>query len=533
MRQHVGAKLSKFILFNDEWGAKEGSEQEKVIFYHLWDSVVSGNESSCGSSLLVDLEESSISSSLSFELSDAAFSHVLKDVGFAEAMIQFVNNFGDEHLSAVHGCKVRLVFEQVEPHYWMCCVLQVPRTVSSSPENGADSNQLIEYHEHELNDHHIRLILRQVHDTFCLFNGSFTNLWTACDRSLAAFRARCAQSLHWFVNTIQLFSINLMHLLGAISYLPLDKILFLEAQCLVQQVLFVHPRCRHALLLYNDQIVYSSMPLHSTAQLYRYLVSIVLPEVTSQEMSETFRSRNAARTCFVKSTEPVHLSLDPDDDLDSSAGRTLKVCLMSIYRANNGGTVVLLLEPTESQANDARNAPSNGSTSKSLVEDAQLQHILDRLHAQMALKLPEISAKLGEQSVRLSVSLEPTSNSAPTHLNAESASDQLKYAYFNANNLAYKSNCGLNGQFDHRKLIECEFVHLILDIEHDLRTQMHLPDNLIELVAKSTNDCWLIVNESDARTLYTFLNNKNANLVEAYESSQTNMSKRLKNILFV
>lgn len=532
MRQHVGARLTKFILFNNTWGTKEGSEPDKVIFYHLWDAIGNSlSESSSNQSPDTFDASTTLPSNvnLSFDINDYGFEHVLKDVGFTEAMIQFVQNFGTEQLGAVHGCKVRLVFEPVEPDFWMCCVLQVPRTVSSSGnETGPDANQLIEYHEHELNDHHIRLVMRQVYDTFCLFNGTLTKLWDNCNRQLTTFRSRCAASLSWFMNTIQLFSINLMHLLGGISYLPLDRILFLEAQCLVQQILFVHSRIQHAFLLYNDQIVFSSLPLHATAHLYRYLVSIVLPEVTSQEMSETFRSRNAPRTCFVKKAEPVFLRLSMNS---SNVAEELQLCLMSIYRANNGGTVVLLMDPLDLQAQNAAKTISSGSTIVNL-EDMQLQHILDRLHTQMALRLPEISAKLGEQSVRLSGSLESSVNVASSS-NMESGSEQLKYAYFNGNNLAYKSNCGLNGQFDHRKLIECEFVHLILDVEHDLRNQLSMPDNLIELVAKSTNDCWLIVNESDSRTLYTFLNNKNANLVEAYESSQTHMSKRLKNILFV
>ena len=452
MRQHQGPKLFRFVLFNDSWGLQEGTESEKVIYYDIWDqqprSSTDFGVSTSDSNLLNQINPSS-PSTVTFDPSDQTFGQVLKDVGFAEAMIKFVTNFGeDEQLSSVHGCRVRLVMEQIEPHFWICCTLLVPKTITAAlNDNQPEENHqhLIEYHEDELNDHYVRLLISQIHETFCLFNGSLQDLWRSCDHRLNLLRSQCSRFFQWFLATIQLFSINLLHLWGGMSYLPIDNLVFLEAQCFVQQTLAVHSQCRNAFFLYNDQLVFSSLSLKATAQLYRYLISILLPEVTSEEMSETFRSRDSARTRFVRAIQMVHL---PHEEpalnlLSDKSGRdreAKKHCskydrqLMAVYRSNNGGTVVLLLEPDTGDDSSWVCSDQTIKSNKDYSKDETLQHVLERLHTYMASRLPDLVSKMAENSIRLMVSLDSNLNCGPNSSTSsllggsaaqESSNDQL------------------------------------------------------------------------------------------------------------
>jgi len=149
----------------------------------------------------------------------------------------------------------------------------------------------------------------------------------------------------------------------------------------------------------------------------------------------------------------------------------------------------------------------------------------------MSEKLPDLAQKLGDVSTKFA---ESTSISNYSNHDQHQV-DMFRFVYYNGSNSAFKSNSLSKGIFDSRKLNESEFVKLIIDLNSDLKTCLNNEGgkNLVEIIAKTTNESWLIVHECDARTLFSLLNHKNANLIEAAETVYSHVSKQFKNILFI
>ncbi|RWS07952.1 vacuolar fusion protein CCZ1-like protein [Dinothrombium tinctorium] len=491
IKQRFSAKIVRFIVFNDKWGPKEGEEIQKLIYFQT-------NEAKKGEK---DERFAEMNGDLNLDCSKPEIQTIINDIGLCECVVRFVKNFGEnEEVKSVHGSKVRLVLEEVEPDFWMCLSLSVPRSVIKTTLNKDDQieQQIIEYHDEELNDYFVKLLIKQIYETFFLLNGSLREIWKQKLESLHALRQVCSQFFGWFLPSIKAFSVNLIELFGAIQYLPLDNITFLEAQSFVNHVMFCDPLCEHIMFLYNEQLISSSLDLKNTRVIYRYLVSVIIPEAASEEMSESFRTRTKRKTRYVKTGVRIHLF------------GVKKSLLMNIYRSVHGTTVVLFF--------------SDKDTSTSVA--------LSKCDLFMSSRLHDLSTKLGEVSVRV--------NSQEQQLSYSSHQDPLqpdffKFAYFNGSNSAFKSNSGSGGILDHRKISDSEFVKLIIDIESDLRTVLSLKDasNVIEIVAKTTNESWLVVHQSDARTIFSLLNHKNANLVEASEAVALHMAKQFSNILFI
>ena len=75
MKPKVQQKILKFILFNTDWGKREGDEHEKIIYYESFN-------------------KSSGRSSDTYSLSNASFKSAINDVGLCEALIKFPKSFG-------------------------------------------------------------------------------------------------------------------------------------------------------------------------------------------------------------------------------------------------------------------------------------------------------------------------------------------------------------------------------------------------------------------------------------------------------
>lgn len=403
-------------------------------------------------------------------------------------------------LQSVHGSKVRLVMKELEKSYWLTISLVLPRTVTKAnivKEANQDS-QIFEYHDDELNDFFIKLIIEQIYETYFLFNGSLSSQWEKNNYSLDNLRNVCSSFFDWYLPSLKLTTINLIELFGAIQYLPLDHLTYITAQSFINHTLASDSHCKHVLFFYNDQLITSSLDLRNTRIIYRYLVYTLIPEIAAEEMSESIRSKMHKKCRFVRKCVPIFC-------LHSN-----NTYFMNIYRSINRASVVLLFDS---------------------VSQYDLDDSLNKCDTYMSEKLPDLAQKLGEVSTKFA---ESTSISNYSNHDQHQV-DMFRFVYYNGSNSAFKSNSLSKGIFDSRKLNESEFVKLIIDLNSDLKTCLNNEGgkNLVEIIAKTTNESWLIVHECDARTLFSLLNHKNANLIEAAETVYSHVSKQFKNILFI
>lgn len=84
MKQKVQQRILKFILFNSEWGKREGDEHEKIIYYESFNKQSETNSLSSTSTASLDL----------FSLNNSSFKSAINDVGLCEALIKFPKSFG-------------------------------------------------------------------------------------------------------------------------------------------------------------------------------------------------------------------------------------------------------------------------------------------------------------------------------------------------------------------------------------------------------------------------------------------------------
>ena len=404
------------------------------------------------------------------------------ECGLAEAVITFVNNFSDETNSceALHGIKNKLIFYEMEPNYWSIISLSVPYSVLKTSE---DTNQIIEYHSEEINDCFVKLILHNIYQHFRLLNGPIDKLYSSLDNNRDQLLNICKEFFENTIPQLKLSPINLIEVYSAIQYLPLDNITFMWTQSFVNHVTCIDSQLiRYSIFLYNDQLVCSSLALHDTKTVYNYLVNFVIPDAVCEEIS----GQQSVKTRWIRTGVRVYLEETP-----------LKFYRMNLFRSINGSTLVLFL--TE-----------------------QSEQVLAKCEALMCTRIIGLTTKLAEMAIRIGGTNNVSSESG--------VKESFKFVYFNSSNSAFKAN--ISALFDQRKITESEFVKLVIDIDSDLKSVVK-SNNVREIISKTTNDSWLIVHHSDDRTLFSMLNHKNANLIEASDTVNALTCKQFKNILFV
>lgn len=83
MKQKVPSRILKFILFNTEWGQREGDEHQKIVYYESSFNRTDGGQADA------------------YSLSNSSFQSAIKDVGLCEALIKFAKSFGDNEGTSI------------------------------------------------------------------------------------------------------------------------------------------------------------------------------------------------------------------------------------------------------------------------------------------------------------------------------------------------------------------------------------------------------------------------------------------------
>ncbi|XP_074598744.1 vacuolar fusion protein CCZ1 [Brevipalpus obovatus] len=484
------AKLHKLLLFNSIWTQKEGEEVNKLIYYSS-----SGFKSDDDTSWeFNDGDENGLLNCDPKELKDA-----VNAMGLCEAMINFVKNFGKkEEVYSVHGTKVRLSLKEVEPNFWLGINLILPRTPMTGVTSKLETDKDSYYHDADLNDHLVQLVLTEIYQTFYLFHGCLQTIWDKSEHNLSSLRDVCSRFFHWYLPSLQLSTVNLGELLNSMQYLSLDEETQNLSQEFVKQVLDCDKSCKHVLFLFNARMIHSTLDLSNTRIIYRYLVSTIIPEVASEELSECVRSRASKKTRFIRKGLKIYLTGGNDQ------------YIMNVYRSINGTTLVILFE---SAASD------------------ELDEILFNCDRLMSQRMSEMATKFSELYVQ-ELSLDTTLPPNPTRHELVQG-ELFRYALCDAGESSFKTNVGFNGILDQRKQSDYELAKPIVDLESDLRTHLISPDpdSQIEIVAKTTNESWLVVNKEGPKTIFSSLNHKNDNLVDAADAVSHHVSRRFKNLL--
>lgn len=396
----------------------------------------------------------------------------VSDIGLAEATINFSQQFGDI-AESLHGNRMRFVLLDLSPSIWCALCISEPYSVHKSND---DNVQITEYHEHDISNVFLKLKLSNIYQYFQLLNGPIERLCAENERE--TFLEKCQSFFDNYIPHLELIPFNLIELYSSIQYLPLDNITFMSVQSLLNCLQAIDSGLvRGSMFLYNNELVSSSLSLEDTKIVYNYVTNNVLPDVVKEEINGVQQSK----TRWLQTDLRVYLSKDKS---------FYTLCL---FRSINGSTICLILDRYD-------------------------ENTLQECEALLSSRLITLTNKLHETVTQIIKQMD-------TKLNNDSFSRDIKFIYMNQSNRAQRGspNC--------RKLVDCDFTRLVIDVDHDM-SQLSDHNQVFELVAKNTNDSWLVARGADFRSLFTILNYKNANVIEATEMVNSLQNIHLKDIFF-
>lgn len=364
-----------FFVYNSNFGAKEGDEHKKILFYYPPDTNV-------------DLQ--------------------IKNVGLCEAINKFTQTFNPSRpCEALHTQKIRRLIHQPEDEFWMVLTVSIPCS-----QKTVDGKPTIEYHGDDVQDNIYLCVLKQAYQMFRLFMGTFQSILEKF--GIDNLKRRISHFYTRYIHTMAIAQADILDVFNGIVFLPLDKNTFLKVNCLVNLLEATLTEIRCTVFLYNDQLVWSGLDQEDMQTLYKYLTKSLLPTVMESDLqgnAATVASR-ASSTAFSHQhygrfiTGPSNLN-----DL-SSVGKVPKVhvtissvpseCFLIVYGAL-GASVCLLLD---------------ASSQVTMAFYKKLDSFLGPQLTSLASQIADVYAR--------------KCSSIPTE-------PQFKYIYFNHMNLAQKS----------------------------------------------------------------------------------------------
>lgn len=275
----------------------------------------------------------------------------------------------------------RLVFRQVEvPSFWFMAVTSSDTSESVGSEH-----------------HTVYQLLGSLYTSFARQNGPLRNSATGGLNSgtvRARLTKKCQLFFQWFLpHAVSESGVSVPTALlpaatpnilfggkeeGLIKYLSLDSQTFMSVRSFVHHVTYsnvMQPQMG-VMFICNDSLVTSTLSLRSTRFLFSYVMSHVIPEAASDEISWN-KKRGASLTYWVSDRKPIILYLpDCDDGGDETDILQLRWTKKDVYayRSVNGATLVTVFDSLDSGTQD----PSREKERQSLLESIDLyskQHL--------------------------------------------------------------------------------------------------------------------------------------------------------------
>lgn len=361
-------------------------------------------------------------------------------VGLAEGMCMFVQQFSENPLESIHTEKHTHILYQCEPHIWLCIVL-------SHPDSGSDS--FIRQQDLETHPHILRGIAENYYKNFVLFHGNLAQFRYPEDyghlRSLLADYSKLYEEDQG----------KKTDLFEGFYYCPLDRKSYMNVMYGLSQISFNFPEVLHTMLIYDGNIVNTSMPQAGSLIVYSYLAR----DKNWRRLADFKRELNPSGCqygriaeypkkgfLYGKNAAGVHVPTIYLPDLEP--------CKMVVWVQESMQLVLIV-----------RN--------KDLGEEE-----LEAYKKSLLELCPDIIKTISAQFQR----------SGPTE-------DSFKFLYFNSMNLAIKQSSKLNP-------IDDQLFRLLLTISAQMRDSTQKYDALVKTIIRTHNAWVMAVKVLDSREIY-------------------------------
>lgn len=312
----------------------------------------------------------------------------------------------------------------------------------------------------------IERFICNTYDRFCLLNGTF-NMIGQRSKSI------CEEYFNKVLQDVHLNSIisNVASLYNYILYLDINlhTLTLMKVNSFINQFVCINAeKIRHTIVIFNDQLLWSSLGMHDTRLLYNYLVSVLIRAALQEELStEVDRVRR------IEENMPIYLT----DNCDTSSHEevlqmNLEKYYMTVFRSSNNMTLGIIL-----------NEPNQNDFIQKCEE---------------LIPLASLAQSVGQNFLKA---------------NSASSTTSLKYVLINRLNLSIDIQ---NKEHLDNTGVDTRLLKYLVELEPELRDLSRQYGSLVEeFYGKTSNDSWLTVTNSKYRTVYSVHNVRNSGLTEA------------------
>lgn len=407
-------------------------------------------------------------------------------------------------------------------------------------------------------------VVDNIYKRFCLLNGTFkmiANRVSEINPSLTIgseelrklireeTRSICEQYFTETLPAIHLHSYiyNVAALYNYILYLDISPISLMKVNSFINHVIGIDPtKIRHSIVIFNDHLLWSSLNMEDTCTVYNYLISVPIKGALQEELV-----KEVDKVRRIKEDMPIYLTEcslisdktgDYSDDNPPSSDRMTKVALgklyLTLFRSSNDMTLGLFL--TESNLTDLLM-----NCELFLTRDTRLGVIplasLAQLVGQSFLKTNSQPTSVTTSSIAgkstIDVSLGPNSLASRKKSPADNIVAKAnilsgqKYVMIDRidssvtwptkleiqrrghSTIAQPPSVGSSSKWQ-------RLVRWLIELEPDFHQLRCLTGGkLEEFLGKLQSDCWVMIINSQYRTVYSINKIKNSGLTEAQQSA--------------
>lgn len=167
----------------------------------------------------------------------------------------------------------------------------------------------------------IERFISNIYDRFCLLNGTFNN-----ENISEEYFNKVLQDVH-----LDSIISNIGSLYNYVLYLDINPLTLMKVNSFINHLVSIDAeKIRHTIVIFNDQLLWSSLGMNDTRLLYNYLVSVLIRAALQEELST-----EVEKVRKIEENIPVRLS---DNDPN----------YMTVFRSSNNMTLgIILMEPDQ------------------------------------------------------------------------------------------------------------------------------------------------------------------------------------------
>jgi len=558
--------LERFMIFNSKDGRDEGREHEKLLFH--WTKKAPDNKVEINEQIDdVCLCDASINASIVLNRtilpggsltncepdSDQDHSSRYSDDPRARSSDSPISPDQEERSLVLKFDTKLLVLVEIETNLsiWMAALVSLASTtqepgVAANQQQAQTANKLLD--QECIASSSTKLILRNIYLRFSLLHGTFQMLIDKLSEEnndpssmRARMRSLCDSYFTVVLSEIHLNSLitNIPWIFSFIVYLDLNPSTLMRVNSFINHLVSIDAdQISNVIVIFNDQLLWSSMNMTDTRLLYNYLVAVPIRDALQEELS-----KEVDKVRRIRENMPIYLTGASDEPTNIEEGirsisldcykkkgtTNLRKYYLTLFRSSNNMTVGLILKDPDQFELIQR-------CESMLTCDSRLG----------VIPLASLAQSVGQNYLRVN-SFNPTSSSSRSFMKRKPSLDNpndknllIDQKYLCVDRLCvsadWSHSMDIEGQGrehpslamvsenatnlesgkKNRKLRLTRYL-LELDPELKLLKRQGKGTTNIEFIARTTSDTWLTVMNSKYRSIYSTYNMRNVGLSEAHQ----------------